>query len=182
MFKSAWKAGGFSLVEALVAMLILGILMSLAVPSLSDTVSRQRARGSVEGVRAAMQGARSEAVKTGGAVFATFTPGGAWCAAISRGQACGCANPCTPDEDLVGEVDGSNFPATTIVSASFAGSLCGAIECVRFEPQRGAAFGSNGTVLLESATGARYKIIVSILGRVRVCVVSGDPSSQWPSC
>jgi len=182
MLKAARKTQGFSLVETLVAIVVLAVLVSVAVPSLAENIRRQRARGAVEGIRAAMQGARSEALKAGSGIFVSVIPGSSWCHAVSRGLGCGCSTPCTPSEDLLGKVDGSEFPTTTIVSASFAGSLCGATECVRFESRQGTAQGSNGTVLLGSATGAQYKIIVSTLGRVRVCVVSGDSSSLWPAC
>ena len=180
--RSAFRSGGFSLVEALIVMLVLGILMAVAVPSLAETMGRQRGRGAVEGLRAAMQAAKGEAVKESSNFFVSVTTGSGWCYAVSRGQGCGCSTSCDPAGDLIQKVEGGEFPGTTVVSASFAGSLCGSTECARFEPTRGTAQGSNGTVVVESATGARYRVLLSTLGRVRVCVASGDSASPWPAC
>lgn len=173
---------GYSLTELLVTVLVLAILVSLAVPAIKDALARQRGRGAVEGLRATLQWGRSEAMKQNVPVFFSILPSAPWCVGLSRGLGCGCGVACPDPAALLTETFGVTFPGVSVASASFAGSLCGSVECVRFEPQRGTAQGSNGTVVLESAVGARYRIIVAGLGRVRVCVEQGDAGAPWPHC
>ncbi|MBL8446983.1 MAG: GspH/FimT family pseudopilin [Zoogloeaceae bacterium] len=164
------------------SILVLAILVSLGVPFMQESIARQRGRGAVEGLRAALQWGRSEALKQNVPVYFSINPSQPWCAGLSRGLGCGCGVACPAPGALITETLGDQFPGVSVASATFAGSLCGSVECVRFEPQRGTAQGSNGTVVLESGVGARYRIIVAGLGRVRVCVEHGDAGAPWPPC
>lgn len=176
------RCHGFSLVEFMLVVAVLAILVGLALPNMADTVSRQRGRGLVEKIRSELVHARTEAIKTNSPVFVSVTPGNTWCFAVSRGAGCGCAAACSSQEDSVSEENAGAYPGALVASVSFAGSLCGALECVRFEPTQGTARGSNGTVVIQTTGGASYKVIVASTGRARVCVVNGDSSAPWPAC
>lgn len=173
---------GVSLLEVLVVVAIVASLVALAAPSFADTINRQRGRGAVEGVRSVLQLGRSEALKQNANMFVSVVPGQSWCIALSRNQACGCTDSCADGADLLQRIQGRDFPGVSILSASFAGTLCGSTECVRFEPRQGTAQGSNGTVVLASNAGAQYRILVATMGRVRVCVSTGDSGAPWPRC
>lgn len=57
------KSAGFTLIEILVAVAVLAVLLGLAAPSFVDMVHRNRAATSANDVMAALQIARSEAVR-----------------------------------------------------------------------------------------------------------------------
>ena len=65
---------GFSLIEALVVMAILGILAAVGTPLLSDMLAGGRVRTAAEELQMSMTYARSEAIKRG--IVATVTPTG----------------------------------------------------------------------------------------------------------
>lgn len=68
---------GFSLIELLVSLAILGILLSVAVPSFSVLLAEQRLRAVSTELRMSLTVARSEAVKRNSAVN-LFERGGDW--------------------------------------------------------------------------------------------------------
>lgn len=177
-----WQTG-FSVVEALVAVTILATLAMLAVPAMADLAARQRLRGAAENLRADLQFARSEAIKRGAHVFVAFTPGTAWCYAVTLDATCGCNAACASPDALLRQTLSSEAAAgVELQSASFAGTNCGAQECVRFDAFHGKALGSNGTVIFRGAEGSLYKVFVAPLGRPRVCRASGDGGGWQPTC
>jgi type IV fimbrial biogenesis protein FimT len=59
------KLYGFSLIEVMVSLVILGILASLAVPSFSESIKRYRVKAIKDDLIASMQLARVEAIRRG---------------------------------------------------------------------------------------------------------------------
>ena len=55
---------GVTLVEVLVVVAIMSILAAIAVPSFIEQLQQQRVEGAAEGLVAAMQNAKTEAIKT----------------------------------------------------------------------------------------------------------------------
>lgn len=176
------NAYGYSLIEWMVALTVIAALLALAGPDLMAPIHAQRGRGAAENLRAALQHGRSEAIRRSEDVFVSFTVGADWCYAVSRAEHCGCGRSCSSPDRLLHTVDDDAYPGVQIISASFAGSACGTVACTRFDPVRGTAGGVNGTVILQNDSGARYKVIVSTLGRVRTCRDQGDYGAGLPSC
>lgn len=67
--RPARSEGGFSLVELSVVVVLIGILAALAVPPLQEMVLQQRVRNAAFDLNAAMQFARSEALKRNGDIL-----------------------------------------------------------------------------------------------------------------
>ena len=63
------RSGGFTLIEIMVAIAILGILVAIAAPSFTATIRRFRAEAVRDELVASIQVARSEAIRTRRAVF-----------------------------------------------------------------------------------------------------------------
>lgn len=81
--RRAPRQGGFTLVEALVAVGVLAILASLAAPSFESVFVRFRVRVSAEGVVSGLQLARSEALRRNQPVRFTLDDGrGNWSVAM----------------------------------------------------------------------------------------------------
>lgn len=174
---------GLSLAEALLVVLILGVLVKLAFPSMARLADHQKLRGAADNLRGDLNLARSEAIKRRTHVYVAFSTGLNWCYAVSTGSPCGCGVACGSPDYLIRQSQSSETAAgVELLSASFAGTFCGGQECVRFEALQGNAKGSNGTVIFQAAEGSKLKVIVSALGRVRTCRDSGDPGGWVPEC
>jgi type IV fimbrial biogenesis protein FimT len=67
-------AKGFSLVEVLVGVAIIGVVMAIALPSFSEWIRNVRIRAAAEAVLAGVQTARSEAIRRNAPVVFTLLP------------------------------------------------------------------------------------------------------------
>ena len=56
------RAGGFTLVEMMMALVVLAVLLAVAAPGFYDLIKKNRMLSEVYGLRAALNGARSEAL------------------------------------------------------------------------------------------------------------------------
>lgn len=65
------KDSGFSLIELMVTISVLAILVSIAIPSFSSAINRNRASSDVSGLTTAIAIARAEAIKRNGLVCVT---------------------------------------------------------------------------------------------------------------
>jgi type IV fimbrial biogenesis protein FimT len=74
---------GFSLIEVMVAIAILGVLISIAMPSFTATIRRYRAEAIRDDLTASLQIARSEAIRRGlsNTITITRTPASGTCTA-----------------------------------------------------------------------------------------------------
>lgn len=86
----AWLVGGFTLVEVLVTVAILGLLMALAMPSFSALADNWRVRQATEALVSTLQLARSEAIKRGGHVIIQKLPNSTHCPHASGNREWGC--------------------------------------------------------------------------------------------
>jgi type IV fimbrial biogenesis protein FimT len=143
-------ARGFTLIELMVVITVLGIVSMLAGPSFTGGFARNHLKGAAGEAYADMQFARSEAVQGNTVVNVAFSASGYQ---ITRG---------------VQVVKNVSFGGNVAVAA-------GSTMTVNFDPVRGTAVVANGPLTLSHASiNTQLRLTVSTLGRPEICTSSGD--------
>ncbi|HEY6513874.1 MAG TPA: prepilin-type N-terminal cleavage/methylation domain-containing protein, partial [Burkholderiaceae bacterium] len=76
-------ARGITLIECVIAVAIVAALMSVALPSFGEAMSRARLRAAAQDLALGLGNARLESVRSGsGPVHVTVKPGSSWCWAV----------------------------------------------------------------------------------------------------
>lgn len=166
------RSGGFTLVELAVTLAVLGVILSIAIPSFASWLIKLQIRNAAEGMLHGLQLARTEAIKRNSPVTLTLTGGTGWTITDSAGAALQ-ARPS-------GEGSQSAYitltsPAGTFPFAMTFGSL-GRLT----SPATGAtlsAVGTSGSDCTSSGPASCLVVQVSAGGQIRMC----DPSASATS-
>jgi len=168
------ESAGFTVIELAVTIIVLGIVVTVGVPTFMSMVQKQRLLGAAEVLYAECQWARSEAIKQNRSIHVDAATGGAWCVGFDDTAACDCR--IDGDCQVAGAekvVHGTEFRGVTLASTSFPAHQTG------FVPRNGTAFEA-GAFTLRNADGAEVKVVLSALGRVSLC--SDSAGMGFPSC
>jgi type IV fimbrial biogenesis protein FimT len=165
-------ANGFTLIEMLVAVLIVGVLLLVAAPGFSDLISNNRMVSEVYVMRATLSHARSEALARRAPVVVCPTTDGLACA-DSNDWSSGymtfvdtddnnVANPTDPDEDII-QWEARQSPVDILFD--------NASKRVRFGGQ-GVALGFEGTFTFCDSRGAgdARALILNPVGSLRAAL------------
>lgn len=179
---------GFTLVELMITIAVLAVLMALAAPSFSDSISRARLKGAADGVVSLIEEARQQSTRLDRDVNLTFRGAGDnWCVGaraaanpavgqpVAAAPACDCSS--APGACMV---EGRQLVAA---SADFGppnnrAMIDRADIAVVFDRKLGALqdFTTVGEVLLSQPdTDYQLQVGVNALGHARVCVPAGKP-------
>jgi type IV fimbrial biogenesis protein FimT len=159
------RARGFTLLEALLAIAVLTITASLALPSFAGALARYRLRGAAQALAAEMALAHRAAAGRDRPAFLVARTGEQWCVGVAA----------TPDSDCDGSsashvVRAEAFPGVRLVASS--GQLGdGALN--RANSQR-------ATALLASSQGDTLRVVMTPLGRASIC--SATVSVGFATC
>jgi type IV fimbrial biogenesis protein FimT len=152
---------GLTLIEITIALAVLAILATLALPSFGQRMARQRLITTAEMLALDLGEARFEAARSGQALHLVFATGSDWCYAVARSPGCGChgSEACQIKVVRAGDAPGVELTAATDAS---------------FDPAANQAGG--GTAELRGVGGAQQlRIALSPLGRARLCSPTGLP-------
>jgi type IV fimbrial biogenesis protein FimT len=181
---------GLTLLELLIAVAVLGIVISVAMPNMSGLIANQRLIGAAEQVYGHLQQARSEAITRSTPTWVNFAANGTttWTYGMSSlNTLCtltvtdpATANACVI---VVDDGDGVTVAADDYVLMRFTSadyedvimniaSFSSGTTQIAFDPVRGLA--TSGQVNLTSASGRLLRVTVSLLGRVAICSPDGS--------
>jgi type IV fimbrial biogenesis protein FimT len=156
--------GGFTLLELLLVVSVLAILMLIAVPSMRSMLTRNYLKAAAQSIAEDLQWTRSEAIKRNRMLRVTFDVN-QWCYGIDEEGSADCDCRLSPDATgacALQRRSGADFPGISL-AATFSGTS--------FDPRR--ATSNNGTLTLTAAQGPTLKVVLSRLGRVRICSAAG---------
>jgi len=196
---------GFTLLELMVTLAIASILLSIGVPSFNGMFDKLRLKNTSEQIYSHMQRARFEAVSRKVEVGVNFSADNSatWAYGISDANngscdtgltTAGADDACTlVIDDGDGSVHGLNGTVDTAdkvlmlftngdhrdIKMQFTGA--GGANSIVFDPVLGTARDSSGAlrtgeILLESNRGLKLKVVVGVLGNVRICSPDGSVS------
>jgi len=159
----AARSRGLTLLELMIALAMLAVVASLALPGFGAAAERARLKNSAETLAADLAEARFEAANRGQALVVDFRGGANWCWSVATAPGCDCSGTAVPQCQLKG-VHASEHAGIELLQS----------HATVFDPT-GAVAGtaSAGGALFQSARGDRLRVSVSPLGRATICVAAG---------
>lgn len=156
-------------------MAILGITLSLAIPSFQGLQERHRIIGAVEDLAANLRYARSEALKRNQEIAFSYSTGDSWKYGIGNTENClADVVNCTMD-GVAKVITSSDYPNISMDDA--ATSFTSGYNFTIFGPRRGEAINGVITLVSDDYTVA---ITLSSVGHVTYC--SNQTVLGYPSC
>lgn len=166
-------ARGFTLIEAMVTLAVLGILATVATPYLGAWIDKQRVVGASQTIIDEIQTARSEAIKQSTSIALTISPAAPWFVGVSSNS-----TACTNDSSSTAclrVTSAANCKGCTMAVPSDASTIVYTFRGTT-NPVSGA------TITLQSGLGKQLQITVSALGLVTTCSPSSAALSGYTPC
>lgn len=175
------RHSGFTLLELLVTLALVGLLAGLAVPAMGRLLDTARLRSAIEAFSQELQQARNHALTHQQNVYFSLSVSAhRWCYGWGDLAACDCeagdseATACrtgSKNNQRVHRRLSTDFPSVELNTTRPAAS-----RTLHFSPLRGTA--SADSFALRNDAGELH-VIVSPLGRVRICSTDGR---GYPAC
>lgn len=171
---------GFTLLELLATIAILGIVLAMGIPSLATMLEKRRTVAAVERIYSELQLARSTAVARSETVFMNIVPGVDWAVGVSNDALCDPSdnNPVCSLPDV-----NNNNPVTHLFTSvdNDNVSLASTANQITFLSQRGTASPTTIVVTSQGDMGFVVNIIVRPLGQISICSPTADPGTYVSS-
>ena len=184
MSRPTHRPRGLTLVELLVAVVVLGVLAGLAVPSLNTFIMRKRVDIAANELMADLRLARSMTMQSNAMVRLTFNSSAAGtCYTVSTGGSqlgsCNCNNgmgsSCTaPSGAAPTEIKTVTLPAARGVSITPTSSV------LAFNGLSSLPTVANFSADVTGTAGGQLRVSVSPVALSRICAVSGQ--TGYPAC
>lgn len=184
------KAFGFTIIELMIAVAVLAIITSLALPSYQTLLEKRRVTSAAEQVMAFLSSAQLESVKRNREVGVNLQSSGEdWCLvmvedATAPDDFCDCltADACTADNSLRVLAWGTDDQTYRPLFDAASSTLGDEDDILEFDPVRGlTADGASGELqFLSSESTYALNVELSPTGRVKLCNDSERASTKVP--
>jgi type IV fimbrial biogenesis protein FimT len=176
------RVSGYSLVEMIIAIAIIGILAAMAIPSYRIWVQNNRIRNAAESIQTGIQMARAEAVNRNVSVqFDLRGVNSAWTVCVSPAIPGSCPNPddvSTVQSRAISEGSSADIIVTPNVASPYVFNGLGVLTP---SPAAGAVTIGVDTTALPAGTGRALRIVIGVGGSSRMCDPA-LPASDSRSC
>ncbi len=159
---------GFTLIELMITVAVLGVLAAISLPSFQSIIEKRRLVGAADNLTAALQYARSEAIKQNQTVRFQFNTA-SWCVGVDDdlGSDCDCTTPSTCTIDTVQKiVSGSDYPNVDLAVAPEFNDIY-----IDFDPRQGlpndSGIFAGGDFTLD-INGQSKKVCLNVIGRIKI--------------
>jgi type IV fimbrial biogenesis protein FimT len=159
---------GLTLLEMVIALAMLAIVASIAVPSFGSAADRARLRHAAETLAADLAEARYESVRRGLPLYLDVQPGPGWCWAVTSAPGCRCG---VPQACQLKSVSEKETPGVQLIDA----------HAISFDPSGTMQSTTISDALLQSRRGERLRVSVSALGRASICAPEAAVPG-YPAC
>ncbi len=155
---------GFTLPELMLTLAIVGVLLTLALPSFGSIVSRHRLKAAAEQLAADLGELRLQAAQRGVPLHLQVHAGPQWCYALATAGGCDCrvAQACQ-----LKTVHGQDHPGVTLIEGR--------------DLQLDGSPGLVAAALLQGSEGAQLRVGLAPLGRPKICAPGGGVPG-YPAC
>ena len=169
------KTSGFTLLELMIAIAILAIVTTVAIPAMQNAAEKRNTISAAEQLYSQLQLARSESVARTETLFMNISNGSDWAMGFSDDQNCDPTDnspACTlPD------LDGANAITHRVTFNDHNNvSLSSTSNQITFSPQRGTASSATITITSQGDYGYIMNVNVGVLGQISICSPNTDPT------
>jgi type IV fimbrial biogenesis protein FimT len=159
---------GMTLIELLLALAIVALLLTLALPSFGGMVARHRLKAAAEQLAADLGELRLLAAQRGQVLHLNLQPGPQWCWSLATAGGCDCR---VPQQCQLKTVRAADHPGVLLVAG---GEL-------RLDPRTQGVQAADAAALLQGSGDARLRVGLTPLGRPKVCA-PGAAVAGYPGC
>lgn len=160
---------GLTLIELMVALAIVALLMTLAVPSFGSVLARHRLKAAAEQLAADLAEARLLAAQRGHALHLNLQGGAQWCWAVTSASGCDCR---VVQSCQLKTVRAADHPGVTLLDGGELRIAAPGLSTLRAD---------DGHALLQGREGAALRVALTPLGRAKVCA-AGAAVAGYAGC